>query len=41
MGDGVLREMFENRVQELALEIPDHVGDVVARRAARGRRAAR
>ncbi|HEY3822670.1 MAG TPA: hypothetical protein VGL81_36145 [Polyangiaceae bacterium] len=41
MGDGVLRDMFEDRVQELALEIPDHVRDVVAQRAARGRRAAR
>jgi hypothetical protein len=41
MGDGVLRDMFESRVQELALEIPDHVRDVVAQRAARGRRAAR
>jgi hypothetical protein len=41
MGDGVLRDMFESRVQELALEIPDRVRDVVAQRAARGQRAAR
>jgi hypothetical protein len=41
MGDGILRDMFEGRVQELALEVPDHVRDVVVERQARGRRAAR
>lgn len=41
MGDGILRDMFEDRVRELALEVPDHVRDVVAQRQARGRRAAR
>lgn len=41
MGDGILRDMFESRVQELALEVPDHVRDVVLQRQARGRRAAR
>jgi hypothetical protein len=41
MGDGILRDMFEDRVRELALEVPDHVRDVVVQRQARGRRAAR
>jgi hypothetical protein len=41
MGDGILRDMFEARVQELALEVPDRVRDVVVQRQARGRRAAR
>ena len=41
MGDGILRDMFEDRVREVALEVPDHVRDVVAERQARGRRAAR
>jgi hypothetical protein len=41
MGEGVLRDMFEDRVRELALEVPDHVRDVVVQRQARGRRAAR
>lgn len=41
MGDGILRDMFEDRVRELALEVPDHVRDVVVSRQARGRRAAR
>jgi hypothetical protein len=41
MGDGILRDMFEDRVRELALEVPDRVRDVVVQRAARGRRAAR
>jgi hypothetical protein len=41
MGDGILRDMFEDRVRELALEVPDRVRDVVAQRQARGRRAAR
>jgi hypothetical protein len=33
--------MFEDRVRELALEVPDRVRDVVVQRQARGRRAAR
>jgi hypothetical protein len=41
MGDGILRDMFEDRVLELALEVPDHLRDVVVQRQARGRRAAR
>jgi hypothetical protein len=41
MGAGILRDMFEQRVREVALEVPDHVRDVVAERQARGRRAAR
>ncbi len=41
MGAGILRDMFESRVRELALEVPDHVRDVVRERQARGRRAAR
>jgi hypothetical protein len=41
MGDGILRDMFEDRVRELALEVPDHVRDVVLQRQARGQRAAR
>jgi hypothetical protein len=42
MGGGILRDMFEDRVRELALEVPDHVREVVLRaQAARGRRAAR
>jgi hypothetical protein len=41
MGDGILRDLFESRVRELALEVPDHVRDAVAERQARGRRAAR
>jgi hypothetical protein len=41
MGTGLLRDMFEGRVQELALEIPDRVRDVVLERSARGSRASR
>jgi hypothetical protein len=41
MGDGILRDMFEGRVRELALEVPDRLRDVVLQRQARGRRAAR
>jgi hypothetical protein len=41
MGAGILRDMFESRVKELALEVPDHVRDVVLRLQARGQRAAR
>jgi hypothetical protein len=41
MGGGLLRDMFEGRVQELALEVPDRVRDVVLERISRGRRASR
>ena len=42
MGDGLLRNVFEARMQELALEVPDGVRDVVLeRRAAAGKRASR
>jgi hypothetical protein len=41
MGDGILRDMFESRVREVALEVPDHVRDVLMERQAHGRRAAR
>ncbi|HEY8040186.1 MAG TPA: hypothetical protein VIF15_10355 [Polyangiaceae bacterium] len=39
MGDGLLRDMLEDRVRELALELPDHLRDLVVERNARGRRA--
>jgi hypothetical protein len=41
MGDGLLRDMFEDRVRELALEVPDHVRSVLLHRVARGQRASR
>jgi len=41
MGDGLLRDLFEPRMRQLALEVPDLVRDVVLERLARGRRAAR
>jgi hypothetical protein len=41
MGEGLLRDMFEDRVRELALEVPDHVRNVVLQRIARGQRASR
>ena len=41
MGSGLLRDLFEGRVQEAALEVPDHVRDVVLERTSRGRRASR
>jgi hypothetical protein len=41
MGDGLLRDMFEDRVRELALEVPDHVRSVVLQRISRGQRASR
>jgi hypothetical protein len=41
MGAGLLRDMFEERVQQLALEVPDNVRSVVLQRTARGRRASR
>lgn len=41
MGDGLLRDMFEPRMQQLALDVPIFVRDVVIQRQAQGRRAAR
>jgi hypothetical protein len=39
MGGGFLRDMFEDRVQHLALEVPDNLRNVLLERSARGRRA--
>jgi hypothetical protein len=41
MGPGLLRELFESRVQTLALAVPDRVRDVMLERSARGQRASR
>ena len=42
LGDGMLRDLFENQVRELAVvEIPNNVRTVIVERTARGRRAAR
>jgi hypothetical protein len=42
LGDGMLRDLFEDRVRELAVvEIPNNVRTVIEERTARGRRAAR
>jgi hypothetical protein len=41
MGAGLLRDMFEKRVQELALEVPDGIREAALQRSARGRRASR
>jgi len=41
MGDGLLRDLFENRVRELALEVPEHVRELALQELARGRRASR
>jgi hypothetical protein len=41
LGDGMIRDLFEDAVRELALGIPDNVRTVIAERTARGRRAAR
>lgn len=41
MGPGLLRDLFEDKVQAQALGVPDRVRDVVYERASRGRRAAR
>jgi hypothetical protein len=41
MGPGLLRDLFEDKVQAQALLVPDRVRDVVYERAARGQRAAR
>lgn len=41
MGNGLLRDMFESKVQQMALLVPARVRDVITERTARGRRAAR
>ncbi len=41
MGPGLLRDLFEDKVQAQALRVPDRVRDVVYLRAAHGERAAR
>jgi hypothetical protein len=41
MGEGLLRDLFEDRVRRLALEVPGRVRDLAAEALARGRRAAR
>jgi hypothetical protein len=41
MGPGLLRDLFEDKVQAQALRVPDRVRDVVYQRAARGERATR
>jgi hypothetical protein len=42
LGDGMLRDLFENKVRELAVvEIPNNVRTVIGERTARGQRAAR
>ena len=41
MGPGLLRDLFEDKVQAQALRVPERVRDVVYQRAARGVRAAR
>lgn len=41
MGNGMLRDMFESKVQQMALTVPERVRDVMTERTARGRRAAR
>ena len=41
MGNGMLRDMFESKVQQMALTVPERVKDVMVERTARGRRAAR
>jgi hypothetical protein len=41
MGNGMLRDMFESKVQQMALTVPERVRDVMTERTARGRRASR
>lgn len=41
MGNGMLRDLFESKVQQMALTVPDRVKDVMVERTARGRRASR
>jgi hypothetical protein len=41
MGPGLMRDMFEDRVQSLALSVPDRVRGLVVAQSAAGRRASR
>jgi ribosome-associated toxin RatA of RatAB toxin-antitoxin module len=41
MGNGMLRDMFESKVQQMALTVPERVKDVMTERNSRGRRASR
>lgn len=41
MGPGLLRDLFEDRVRETALTVPDRIRGLVEERAAAGRRASR
>jgi hypothetical protein len=41
MGPGLLRDLFEDTVRELALSVPDRVRGLVLERSARGRRGSR
>jgi hypothetical protein len=41
IGPGLLRDLFENRVYELALAVPDNVRTAALQASARGRRASR
>ena len=41
MGNGMLRDMFESKVQQMALTVPERVKDVMVERTSRGRRASR
>jgi hypothetical protein len=41
MGQGLLRDMFESKVQQMALTVPERVKDVMIERTARGQRASR
>jgi len=41
MGNGMLRDMFESKVQQMALTVPERVKDVMTERTSRGRRASR
>jgi hypothetical protein len=41
MGPGIMRDMFEDRVQNLALSVPDRVRGLVVAQSAAGRRASR
>ena len=41
MGNGVLRDLFESKVQQMALMVPERVKDAMTERTSRGRRASR
>ncbi len=41
MGNGMLRDLFESKVQQMALTVPGRVQDVMIERNSRGRRASR